>query len=280
MRTRLSTILLALGCLGAGAAAAWTPEPCRQDTAWAQTRHEYERAVKEAAPGSALYTAHPFPKTDQEVVESFIEFHSRAFADMPAERLGTEEQALFNALGENRLRFEVHRVVNWTPLACGPRKARRFFFVIRMIDRENGEELARASVDETGHVARLRHRPEGAGFPPWPALTEARAVLRARVAPGAHDPQLVATWGTLRCDEVEPCVAMRDGNRLWLTTSGAVYRIDLARPEFSFRRDLGAGRREAVLQAVAQAGEKLISLGGDRFAVAEPAVGGDGPGRP
>lgn len=171
------------------------------------------------------------------------------------------------------------KVENWTPLRCGSPKARTTWALLRLFDVDSGEELARATLDEIGHVARLRHRPIDRPLTPIPSLDLAEASLR-EVAPRARDSQFVSTWGTLKCDELVPCVAMRRGTRVLLLDSrtGRLFEFDDSAPRRSFQRDvakLSGDQRASYLSGLAAENRALVSLGRDAFV--EAALIGNAP---
>jgi hypothetical protein len=263
---------LTLTALAAVPAAAVQPVACDSDSAAAASRAEYAKAVRTAAPDTPYYAAHPFPRTDEQAIDDFVEFHTRAFGSLDVAVMPAAERRFFAALAADRVHFEVARVANWSPLRCGPRKARRYYFLIRAFDSETGTELLRVTVDDAGHVAHLRHKPEGRSLRPIPELAEARQQAAALLAGTPHDARYVTAWGSLRCDDLVPCIAMEgDAETLLMDGStGDLYRIRDAGKRFSFRTDLSPARRALTWDAARRAGGELITLGGDTVAVAQP----------
>jgi hypothetical protein len=266
------TLFVALGLLTAAVATAknWSQEECNQDAAAAKMRAAYASAVRAAAPDTPLYSPNPFPTTDAQVFADFVAFHTSAFADTTLDAMPLEEQRLANALKENYVRYEVVDVENWTPLRCGVPKARLIWSVLRLYDATSDEELARATVDDVGHVGRLRHRPAGRSLRPIVSLSLAARAIR-ELALGARDAQYVATWGTLECDELNPCVAMREGGTVYLLDgrNGDLFRFNRASRRLSFRQDLAVDRRATTLTQAVQGGHRLVSLGADTFVEVE-----------
>lgn len=269
----LSLILLA-GLFSPASAEGWVLVPCPEDSREEElSRLEFERQVRTADPDTSLFTLHPFPRSAQQKFEAFMEFHSRIFSRASPESLPRPEKALLSALLKDRVRYEVLEVENWTPLRCGHPKARLRWSVLRMFDKSTGSELARASVDEAGHVGKLQHAPStGEGFRPTLLPSEAQSHLSRSVG-GAGQAQLVATWGSLRCDVLNPCVAMRNGDILYILhpESRQAYRIRPDDARFSFREDLStSASQNRILKRAADSGGAVISLGADVFALAEP----------
>lgn len=272
---RLAMICAILGLtLGSARLAAWTLEPCNSGGENAQSHREYRRALEAAAPGTSLYTPHLFPTAQEDIVENFLYYHRNALSR--AAELPQADRVFFDLLQQGRIRFQAIRVVNWSPLACGPRKQRAFYHVLRAFDRVTGEELLRVSVEDNGHVFRVRHKPEHGSLAPIPSLTEAGTSVKARSGVQPRNLQYVATWGTLRCDEVQPCVAFQDGSETYLVEAHgkALYRLELTKRSLSMRKDLKSSSRDARILSLREEGRELVSLGYDRFTTAVPASAG------
>lgn len=262
--------------IGSTALGAWDLETCSAEGKNAQGRAAYRRALEAAAPGTALYTPNVFPKSASAVIENFVYYHRNAFSDTPAPEMPPPDRRFFELLDADRLRFEVFRVENWNPLRCGPRKERAFYHVVRVFDRTTGEELLRASIEDNGHVARVRHKPAEGSLPPILSLAEVVASIKGRFGLQPRNLQYVAAWGTIRCDEVQPCVAFQDAAAVHLTSTAAagapIYRIDVDAKRLSMRRDLAPAQRTALLTSVRQRGQELVSLGFDRFSTATRVI--------
>lgn len=249
----------------------WTLVPCGSQAIGAETRAAFRRALAAAPRGSALYTPNAFPKSDAAAVDNFVYYHRTAFADTPASELRPGDRRFFELLAVGGIRFEVLRVVNWTPLQCGAHKERAFYFVLRAYDRRTGEELLRASVEDNGHVARVRHKPADTALPPIPPISAVVAAVENKLRTRGQDAQYVATWGTLQCDEVQPCVGFRAGGASYVIAAGETgpaVRVDATSARLSLRRDFTAEKRGAVLESIRRKSQDLVSLGADTFVVA------------
>lgn len=144
--------------------------------------------------------------------------------------------------------------------------------MLRIFEVDTGRELTRAALDDSGLLSNLLHDPLGEGWSTrnqLPDLQESAVAAEAVLARSVEDVQYVATWGTLRCDELVPCVAARSGEEVLILRGQALYRIDQESEPLSFREDLQGERKEAVMRAAEERGELLVSLGGDRFATAQ-----------
>ncbi|MFL6232720.1 MAG: hypothetical protein ACJ76N_06265 [Thermoanaerobaculia bacterium] len=257
---------------------AWTLEPCNASGPEAQSRAAFRQALATAAPGSPLYTPHPFPKSQADVVDNFLYYHRNAFSGAPAE-LPDADRRFFELLDTGKIRFEMIRVENWNPLRCGPRKERAFYYVVRAFNSSTGEEVLRASVEDNGHVARVRHKPDGGSLPPVPALADAAGSAQRRLGLRPQQAQYIAAWGTLRCDEVQPCVSFEDGANAYVMAAlngAAVYRIDSG-ARLSFRRDLQPAQIGARADALRKQKKELMSLGFDSFSAVSPVAGSPQP---
>ncbi len=267
----MKAFILVFGVLVAVSSSAvaqpWSLQPCSNDGAAAQSRAKYRAQVESAAPDTPLYTPHPYPTTDNQVIEDFLDYHQRAFSQTPADHIPEADLRLFDVVKRGDARFEVFDVSNWTPLRCGERKARKLFHVIRIFDRATGEELARASVDDAGHVARLRHVPADRPLSPIPSLAQTVASVRARTGLKPTNAEYISTWGTPGCDEVSPCVAFRDAKQTFVTRGPqrTVFRFETDGPGISLSKDLTPAKRQQVLLDVKGRGQGLLSVGADLF---------------
>lgn len=271
MKYMFALFLLSVGG-GTIPLSAWTPAPCTENEAVAKTRTEFEKVVRSALPDTPAYVLHPFPTTEEEAVENFIEFHRRVFSDTASEALPTSEQRFFAMLDSDQLRVEVETVENWTPLRCGTAKARRTYSLIRFFETTTGVEHLRALVDDAGFVSQIGHRSEEQELPAMLSLGEARTAVRRTAVRKATEPQYVSTWGTLRCSALVPCVALRgdDDTLLVDSRSGSVFRISGESARRSFRETFSETERAGSVQRARASGMHLISLGADVVAIAEP----------
>lgn len=261
--------------IGSAAFGSWYLENCSTTGDAARSRAEYRSSLQKATPGTALYTPNAFPSSDSQVVENFLYYHKNAFSATSWAELPAPDRRFFELLEQDQLRFEVLKVVNWNGLRCGPRKERAFFHVIRAFDRASGEELLRASVEDNGHVARVRHKPQEGVLPAISPISGVVSSVAGRFGLRPANPQYVSTWGTLRCDEVQPCVAFQAGGTSYLAINreGApVYRIEGASRRLSLSRDLTPAQRDAHLKSLRKLGQDLVSLGFDAFVPATRVV--------
>ncbi len=277
MRSLPKRILLglALALLGAAAASAtWNVIPC--SAAHRKDWQAFAKEMRTVTPDSPIYVPHPFPRTSQEAFDDFLFYHRRAFADIPLDKMRPDEHRFFTDLDKNQLNIQVVKVANWTPLFCGAKRERAFYFLFKVFERSSGTEIVRVAVNSDGLVSTLMFRslkPELAQYPKaFPSL--AAATGTARSASGASalaGAQYVTAWGTLDCNPLIPCVALRSGSDVFVVKNSQVFRLELGNGFLSLKNDLrpGSSRRQDVLAKYRKLGERLISLGGDAFV---PAV--------
>jgi len=267
---KIAGIAAAWALLGSpGVAQPWNLAPCGPEHA--ASRKGFREALVHAEPDSPKYVPHPFPQTPEQVVEDFLAFHRKAWANTPFAALPPAEQRFFSAVDENRSRFQVTKVANWTPSRCGPREEKDFYFLVRFFDETSGEEFTRVAVDEAGHVARVTHRPEEGSLPELPDLKQR---INAASRPRGWKPsagQYVALWGSFRCEVVFPCLGFRVGPRAYLLRGEDLYRVATEKARFSVREQLATvAKKRRFLEAFEGRPEKVITLGNDVMAVLVP----------
>lgn len=267
MRYIGSTFLLLAGSFLAPAAAEpWSLTPCgvEHQRQW----QAFAEAMKQASPGSSVYVPNPFPKTDQQVIDNFLYQHGEIWGDTPLEQRRPEEQRLFSMVDSGQVRFQVLRVENWTPLRCGPKGQRTFYFIVRVLDGRSGAEISRAALNNDGLLARLRHKPLDRDLSAIMGLEEAARSVISRNRIQGRDFQYVTTWGSLECDLLSPCVSFRSAGRSYLAKGKDLYLLRPDEESFSLRRDLTPHRKAAIVQQLRERGKSLVSVGGDAFGVA------------
>lgn len=270
------SLFLALGV--AEVASAWDAVPCPGEhrLAWKQFKRDLSSTTD---PQATSYVPHPFPKNVSEAWQDFLFYHRRAFAETPSSELRPTERRFFEVVDGGRAEVAGRRVVNWTQSRCGAERERAFYFLLSVTDEATGMEITRVAVDQSGFVHSLIHRPLQGEWQDLPkpvqdlgeAEQHASAILRSR--PG--DAQYVATTGTLRCDVLLPCVALREGGRTYLRHPGrGLYRLDSGRGLMK----LAGGADQRALRDVSQElrahNEHLVSLNAESWVVAVPVEAG------
>lgn len=262
---------IAMSCLCAGAAAAqpWTPSPCGREfeKSWAA----YERALREAKPGSPLYVPNPFPMTKEEVIENFEHRFTYTWEDEPLEKIPEWERPLIAGLRQGTLTYEMDRVEHWTPSRCQSKRQAEFYFLLRIRDRPGGPIIARASIGQNGHWSEATMRPieerlRAFWDPAVPTLGEALTKVREDYGIEGKRVQYVSTWGKPRCASVVPCVAMQANGRSYLLARDELFEWGPGSPEHphsEVRLDRGAS-----VEARLGPDEGLMSIGAHRWVVA------------
>jgi hypothetical protein len=267
----LSAIASALLLTCGAAAQPWTPSGCggRFDKNW----KAFAQAMREAKPGSPIYTPKPFPKKDAEVIEDFRYAYSQMWKRTRWTDLPQEERALYKAVQNDTLGFRVERVENWTPTNCLAEHQKDFFFLLYVTDTASGGEVGRFVVNQSGlasgwAVPPAEKDPRAAAFKAAraPRLPEAVARIKAQFGIQGTRAQYVATYGTLECPIVAPCVALQSGKATYLLKGIDLFELGPVSPRHSLDEMNDPARRAQVKQSLT-AREALVSLGAERWAV-------------
>lgn len=273
MRKHLWITLLLLVSAASLQAQGWSLGNC--DPGRAATWANFAAELRAAKPGSPIYVPHPFPEGEAQVVENFLYQQREVWGDLREDKLPSEELRFAQLTRSGQARYEMLQVANWTPLACGPKRKREAYFLLRVFDRRTGIEVSRAAINDDGLLSSLMHLPVGevAATNPrrFSSLAEARGQAASVHGLKAEQAQYVTSFGTLKCPVLAPCVAFRSGPDAYVLETRAsafgLYRLELDKPRFSFKSDLSRPERQAqVVQQLAGSGRELISLGGDQLA--------------
>ena len=252
----------------AAAAEGWGLADCAPDRAevWQRSREE----MAEAKPGSPIYVPKPFPRSDAEVIEDYLYQYSDIWADTKPAELAPVERRVFEGIEAGALRFEVARVENWTPLRCNTERERKVSYLVRIFDA-SGAEIARTALEQSGLFVATATAPETEeALAPLHGLDQAPELVSSRFNVTGAVPQYVETFGTLRCPVLAPCVALRAGDDVLILRGEELFEIRAAAEFLSLSRELATQEaKEAHLRTLDEARERLVSLGGDAFAVAQ-----------
>jgi hypothetical protein len=263
----LAVSLLAL--LLSPAASAWTLVDCPPEVVktWATP----EQALRATKPGAPLYLPKPFPKTREEVLEDYLYDFQRLVKDTPPASLPKEAAIVREGIRKGTLRYEVLRVVNWSPTRCLKERRLDAYHLIRVFDGRGGE-ITRSVLDESGRVTVISSTLEDGRNLRSPE-EELRSVA-SRFKVQGQDPQYVTTFGTLRCGNTTPCLAFRGGGRVYLVSNdGDLLAVDLKGRRLELGKDVGTPERnEPILKALGTEG-RLVSLGGKVFTTARRVKG-------
>lgn len=266
-------VVVILSSAGPVTATRWTLNSCAQDGPEAEGRAEFVESVQKAQPDTPHYTPNPFPKTKDEVFANVLDYYATAYAKTPRSELPEEQRRLFDAVAAGRVRYEVIEVENWTASRCHGATIDNPYSVLRIYDRDSGEEFMRAAVDSIGHFmeAQIRADNKSRPFLPFMSLVAAKDVLASVAGAPTRDPQYIAAWGMISCDVLWPCVAVREGESsiLLSTYDGAVYRVEKDSTRLSTADELSPYRRGTTTRQVADEGRYLVSVGADNYVAAE-----------
>jgi len=273
------SLFLVLGAVQV--ARAWDVAPCSNEhrAAWKQ----FERGLRSTTdPQAPHYIPHPFPETVSAAWEDFLFYHRRAFAGTPSEELRPTERRFFEVVDGGRAKVTGRRVVNWARSRCGPDRERAFYFLLSVVDEATGIEITRIAVDQSGFVSSLIHRPlegEWQDLPkPVQELGEAEQQASVLVRSRPADAQYVASTGTLRCDVLLPCVALRGGGRTYLRhPERGFFRLDSERGLMKFTGGADQSALRDASQEARARNEHLLSLNAESWVVAVPVAAGSKP---
>jgi hypothetical protein len=275
LKTLAAAALLVLATVPVSA---WTLVECPPEVV--QTWKLPDQDLRDAKPGSSLYLPRLFPKGKEEVLADYTYEFQRLLKDMWAASLPKGAAAVLEGIRQGTLRYDVLRIVNWSPTRCV--KARRLdvYHLIRVIDGRSGLEITRSVLDESGHLGVISSTMEderGDSLqrqatrlrPPEEEMRSAASRFKIR----GEAPQYVTTFGSLRCPNVTPCLAFRGGGHVYLVSyQGELFEIDPQGRRWEMGRDVGTPEmNEPVLKSLGPEG-RLVSLGGKVFTAARRVV--------
>lgn len=284
--SRSDTMITALVLIAALASA---PVPPVSDPDWRlgtcsaedlAAQEDAAAAIRASQPGDASWVPHPFSEVPDEIVENFLARHRAAFSDLAADGLPPDDRNLFDLADRQQLRWEVHRVADWTNVACGRGGPQAHFWLVRLFDRKSSREIARVGVAPSGFVTLLRHYPaDGPVLPPLLSVSD--VPQRTDGIPQKVDTtsaQLVALSGTPRCSHLDPCVAWRSPEGIVIETREELLFVPNEGESLSFRDQAASGTLQETIGTLRSAGEHLVGLGGD-VARAAIVIGSGAPSR-
>lgn len=228
-----------------------------------------ERRIRDAAPGTNLWVPHPFSTQEAEIVDNVIARHSAAFSDLPESDLPAEDARLFELARIGKLRTELVRVADWTPVRCEKSERRDAYWLVRFFDSSFSREITRVLARDSGLISRVRHATAEYAFPSLPKLQIPGEFSSQLADASVASAQYVTTWGPDQCDAMTPCVAWRLGSGVALLKGGKLLVVAEGSERLSFTGDLSNLRAGEAAGRVRGEGKELVSLGGDLFAAAE-----------
>ncbi|MEA2603857.1 MAG: hypothetical protein QOF89_4849 [Acidobacteriota bacterium] len=266
----LAVLLTALLLSATATASAWTLVDCPPEVV--KTWAPQERSLRTAKPGAPLYLPKPFPKTREEVLEDYLYDFQRLMKDTPPASLPKEAATVQEGIRKGTLRYEVLRIVNWSPTRCLKERRLDAYHLIRVFDGRGGGELTRSVLDESGRLTVITSTLED-GRNLRPPAEELRSVV-SRFKVQGRDPQYVTTFGTLRCGNTTPCLAFRDAGRVYLVSyEGNLFEVDPKGRRLELGKEIGTPEmNEPIVKALGPEG-RLVSLGGRVFTTARKVKG-------
>jgi hypothetical protein len=267
----LKTLAFALLLLAAVPVSAWNLVECPPEVVetWAMP----DQALRAAKPGSPLYLPKPFPKGREEVLADYVYEFQRLLKDMRATSLPKGAAGVLEGLRQGTLRYDVLRIVNWSPTRCVKERRLDAYHLIRVIDGRSGLEITRSVLDESGRLGVISSTMEDERGDSLqrqarrlrPPDEEMRSVA-SRFKIQGEAPQYVTTFGTLRCPNVTPCLAFRGAGRVYLASyDGNLFEIDQKSRRLEMGKDIGSSEKnEPILKLIGPDG-RLVSLGGKVF---------------
>ncbi len=233
--------------------------------------------VRKALPGAPNYVPISYPKTDQQVFENFVYQFRDSWARHSAQDIPAPEQALLSLLKTGALRYEVLDVTEWREQRCSRLFGRKDrLFLLRLFEHPSGNEVARITLRNSGHMATLDF-PQEAGrvmqLADGHRLEPLQRALEAaqRLGMQGRDFQYVAVGSpSLACYDSIPCIAFRQGNRAFLYRSGKVFELQHDRVRISNQKFIRETPERAEVIRKLRSQDHVVSLGGDAMTIAIP----------
>jgi len=274
MKTPLIFTAVAAAFFATTSAQAWNLSQCSET---GLARHaNYSNVLRRAKPTDRMYVPKPFPQNDAQIIEDF-NFQFRYLRSVQApEQMRPQEKQLLALLNGGRLDTKVIPVENWTGRRClGARDGDRMY-LLRFYDGRTHSEVARATLQDSGLMDATAYREPGVD-PAWwtiaiPAPDDAAKTVGALVGQHLIDAQYVTTYGTFECNALLPCVSMRSPstNTTYIADqSGHVVALPMNAKRFSRAHDLAQVEDIERVKKTLAPGQRLMSLGGDVYAVVE-----------
>lgn len=268
MKRIIVTIVAAL--LASTAAYSWNLSPCSANAL--AKRADFERHVRAAAKGSPDWVPYPFPRNEEEAAVDFRYQALELYAN--DKNIPKGWGPFIDQLKANQLTFLVQRVEDWTGSRCEAPMSDDFLFLLRVFNAQK-QEVGRADIARSGVFRSLEVAPSDMTRAQIDAqlaangVPDTQAVLEQNKALGAHDGQLIASWGTLTCRELTPCVAFRAGGNVYIQNGGNLYKFAENARHVSWQAQLRSPEQKNEMTRSIGAEKRLMSLGDDDYAVVE-----------
>lgn len=234
------------------------PETCAADDFAGRGR--FEAHMRTQHPGEPVYTPKPFPKNNAAIIEDFTQQVQVFLNGTKPPLIEGGRRALAQAIDQGTLHIGIVRESNWRNFRCTHYRSGETIYLLRLYDTTAGMEVARVSMEESGLINGVMY-PTDRSNPFWsrplPTLPEGETLLSAAVGP-VVEVQYAASYGTIDCDELMPCIVGKLAGRegyAFLSRSG-IYEFDAA----SRRVDRRFNARYQSLPAL-KANERVTSVG-------------------
>lgn len=194
-------------------------------------------AVRSAKPGEALYAPLPYPRTRGEILKDFeYTFRQILLAGGANRDVSQMTRRIASTLEAETLRIEILRVENWNPDRCSLQRPKPFYFVLRLFAQEDGAELGRFVLHDSGLWAEFTPLDPVPGFSGNRAgkpleLAGLRRWLETELGQSfePEEAQYVAVDALPGCSVQVPCVAFKAEAKIFLLTSAELlYEVDFA----------------------------------------------------
>ena len=253
---------------------AWNVAPCSATEI--AKRGEYAAKLRGAKRHAAAYVPKPFPQSNAHLVEDFVyQFRFLRSVQKP-EQISPQDKLMLSLMDMNQLAVQVIRIANWRGTRClGPRDGDDKF-LLRLSDKRNGAEIARAWLEDSGLLGVIAYRDPKVD-PAWwnipiPNLHETANRVGSIVGHKLVDAQYVTTFGQFQCDPLLPCVAMRSpstGTIYVASDQGEIVAVHPTAKRFSRSRNLEKVEDISAVSRKLPPNHKLMSLGGDAYVAVE-----------
>jgi hypothetical protein len=200
---------VALTALIAPASFAWNPEVCSPSAL--DNRGQLEVQMRKARAGDPMYVPKPFPKTNADVTEDFLQQVGPMVNGPTYPLIETGQRALRHAIEQGSLHIGIVRESNWRNFRCAMHRSGESVYLLRLFDTDAGGEIGRATLEESGLMNGVIYpldRTAAIWARSLPTLPEGEKILNS-VFGKVVDVQYATSYGTVGCDEFLPCVAGR-----------------------------------------------------------------------
>lgn len=273
MKLRWIIAVLLTATAAVASAQAWHLVPCTETDNAKKAR--FGENLRRAAPGAQTYVPKPFPQNENAVREDFIYQYNYLRSHQTPSSMTDSQKKVLGLIKSGGLDIAVARVENWRGSRCLAPRENDAMYLLRLYDRASRMEVARAWLEENGMLGATAYREPGVD-PGWwnvSVASRADALTKTEKKVGLHltDAQYVTTYGTIECDVLLPCVAMRaaaTGATYVVDDRARIFEVPPAAKRYSRAKDLKFVENIEKVKRTLAPGQGLISLGGDDYVVA------------